>query len=142
MSSKVKQVASLQLSFKVGQHFAVQSETFTFCLWQTKSRLKRKLEWPDGQDSIRRSTDCERGRGSDYGHLRIRGKSDTEAQKNDDCGEPAKSASHAAAPEVPDPGPLACLSVAIVGFQRDHEVQWLQPACSECRRDHSVYQNR
>lgn len=97
-------------------------------LLQAKGKTHRKVEWPDGQESLRRSTDCERGRGTDYGHLRIERKL-SEAQVEDEEDEMLETRSSEASPAeaVPNPGPLSDLSVAIVGFQRDHEVKCLFP---------------
>ena len=103
---------------------------FILCVPQAKGRPRRKVEWPDGQESMRRSTDCERGRGNDYGHLRIERKlSETQMDDEDEEeDEEAKTNSMeaSAAEAVPHPGPLSDLSVALVGFQRDHEVRVLQ----------------
>ena len=108
---------------------AVQGKAKRFC----------KLEWPDGQDSARRSTDCERGRGCDYGQLRIHN-SRIAAFKKHRKQLPITTALHPESmPSLPDPGPLSHLSVAIVGFQRDHEVtngtvntnNWC-PVCIPC----------
>lgn len=83
---------------------------------QDKQRPSCHLEWPDGLDSARRSTDCERGRGSDYGQLRIHSNPGHASKRE-------RSMPHVQVkPRPPEPGPLSELSVAIIGFQRDHEV--------------------
>ena len=90
---------------------------------QGKKRQKQKLEWPDGQDSTRRSTDCERGRGSDYGHLRIQSQTSAAAEGGEDAADSeGQNERMIMEPEVPSLGPLSSLSIALVGFQREHEV--------------------
>ncbi len=87
---------------------------------QADGQQLRKVEWPDGAEGNRRSTDCERGRGSDYGHLRIERKL-SQAEIQESRQPKAESMETPALEIVPVPGPLADLSVALIGFQRDHE---------------------
>ena len=115
-SSEVKVIWALNGS---EQHRLYRLQSFL----QGKKRQKQKLEWPDGQDSTRRSTDCERGRGSDYGHLRIQSQPSAAAEGEEDGADSEEqNEKMVVEPEVPSLGPLSSLSIALVGFQREHEV--------------------
>lgn len=89
---------------------------------QEERSRQHKLLWPDQARSTLRSTACERGPGLGYTPSHV-------YHPPDEFAETAEPVSRRR-PSAPEPGPLHDMSVAIVGFLRDHEVpQLIHPNC-------------
>ena len=98
---------------------------------------RRKLHWPDKSRTTLRATACESGPGPIYRPSHIFHSLDDSQQEEEPLegepqqegepqeGEPQEGEPRSAMlPAVPPLGPLADMTVGIIGFQREHEVSY------------------